>query len=51
MMRMPMTRCDQPQWSMGGVSLAGMNFLFSTASALAILALTWGGKRKEGCPD
>ena len=35
----PLIRCDQAQWTLGGVSLAGFNFLFSTAGALLIAAL------------
>jgi disulfide bond formation protein DsbB len=33
-------RCDQVQWSLFGISLAGWNFLISTASALLILWLS-----------
>lgn len=35
----PLVRCDVAPWSLFGVSLAGWNFLFSLASALAILLL------------
>jgi disulfide bond formation protein DsbB len=35
----PLIRCDEPQWTLAGISLAGFNFLFSTAAALAIFAL------------
>ena len=35
----PLIRCDQVQWALLGVSLAGFNFLFSTAAAIAIFAL------------
>ncbi len=35
----PMTRCDEVQWSLFGISLAGFNFLISTAGALAVFAL------------
>ena len=35
----PLIRCDEAPWSLLGVSLAGWNFLISTASALAILVL------------
>lgn len=35
----PMTRCDEVQWSLLGISLAGFNFLISTAGALAVFAL------------
>ena len=32
-----LVRCDEVQWSLGGVSLAGYNALFSLGSALAIV--------------
>jgi len=35
----PLIRCDEPQWTLFGISLAGFNFLFSTAAAIAIFAL------------
>ena len=35
----PLIRCDVTQWSLFGISLAGWNFLFSTAGALAIFLL------------
>ncbi|MGI8943792.1 MAG: disulfide bond formation protein B [Qipengyuania sp.] len=38
-MNAPMVRCDEAPWSLLGVSLAGWNFLISTASGLAILVL------------
>ncbi|WP_454598027.1 disulfide bond formation protein B [Qipengyuania sp. SM2507] len=38
-MNAPMIRCDEAPWSLLGVSLAGWNFLISTAGALAILVL------------
>lgn len=38
-MNAPLVRCDQVQWELFGISLAGFNFLISTAAALAILAL------------
>lgn len=40
----PIVRCDRAPWSLMGVSLAGWNFLFSVASALAIMFLL----RREG---
>ena len=41
----PLIRCDVAPWSLLGISLAGWNFLFSTAAALAvILLLTMKGK-------
>jgi len=32
----PLQRCDVAPWSLWGISLAGWNFLFSSAAALAI---------------
>ena len=40
----PMIRCDQVQWSLAGVSLAGFNFLISTPAALLIVALLRRGQ-------
>lgn len=36
----PLVRCDEVQWSLFSISLAGWNFLISTASALVVLVLT-----------
>lgn len=38
-MNAPVVRCDEAAWSIMGISLAGFNFLISTASALAIFVL------------
>lgn len=38
-MNTPMISCDEPQWTLLGVSLAGFNFLLSAAGGLAILVL------------
>ncbi|MEZ5734535.1 MAG: disulfide bond formation protein B [Novosphingobium sp.] len=35
----PLIRCDVAPWSLFGISLAGWNFLFSAAAALAIAVL------------
>ena len=35
----PLIRCDEPQWTLLGISLAGFNFLISTTAAAAIFAL------------
>jgi len=43
-MNAPIVRCDQVPWSLAGISLAGWNFLVSTASALAIFVLL--GKKR-----
>ncbi len=44
-MNAPLVRCDEVQWSLFGISLAGWNALISTATALAILRLL--GLRSE----
>ena len=44
-MSAPIIRCDQPQWTLMGISLAGFNFLFSTFGGLAILWLLGKGRR------
>jgi disulfide bond formation protein DsbB len=38
-MRAPLIRCDAAQWTLGGISLAGFNALFSIAGAIATLVL------------
>lgn len=38
-MATPLIQCDRPQWTLGGISLAGFNAVFSIAGAAAILAL------------
>lgn len=45
-MAAPVVRCDVAPWSLLGISLAGWNFLFSSAGAIAILMLV--GKRPRG---
>ncbi|WP_076072958.1 disulfide bond formation protein B [Sphingomonas montana] len=35
----PIVRCDQPQWTLAGISLAGFNALFSIPAAIAIWVL------------
>lgn len=35
----PIIRCDEPQWTLFGISLAGFNALFSFAAAIAIWTL------------
>lgn len=44
----PIVRCDQVQWELFGISLAGYNFLVSTASALIIFALLRRSKGVQG---
>jgi disulfide bond formation protein DsbB len=35
----PLIRCDEAQWTLFGISLAGFNFLISTPAALVVLWL------------
>ena len=36
-MNAPLVRCDEPAFTLAGISLAGFNFLFSTVAGLAIV--------------
>ena len=47
-MAAPSVRCDEVQWQMAGISLAGFNFLTSGLAAAAILFLV--GKVAKGRP-
>ncbi|OWQ96571.1 disulfide bond formation protein B [Sphingopyxis witflariensis] len=38
-MAAPITRCDVPQWTFGGVSLAGFNAIFSFGAVALVLTL------------
>ena len=38
-MKAPLIRCDQAQWTLFGISLAGFNALFSLAGGFAVLVL------------
>ncbi|MES2302640.1 MAG: disulfide bond formation protein B [Pseudomonadota bacterium] len=44
-MNAPVIRCDVPQWTLLGVSLAGFNFLISVAGAVAIFATLGKGRK------
>jgi disulfide bond formation protein DsbB len=35
----PIVRCDEPQWTMFGISLAGFNAIFSILGGLVVLSL------------
>lgn len=43
-LKAPIIRCDQVQWALFGISLAGFNFLISTGAALVIFALLRRGR-------
>ncbi|MFM9851922.1 MAG: disulfide bond formation protein B [Sphingomonadaceae bacterium] len=45
-MNTPLVRCDEAQWTLFGISLAGYNALLSISAGLVILALL-GRKRHE----
>jgi disulfide bond formation protein DsbB len=38
-LRQPIVRCDAPQWTLGPISLAGFNAIFSIAGALIVLSM------------
>ncbi len=38
-MAVPLIRCDQVQWTLAGISLAGFNAIFSLGGALAVILL------------
>ena len=38
-MNAPLIRCDVPQWTLAGISLAGFNAIFSVLAAVAIVVL------------
>ena len=38
-MKAPVIRCDVPQWTLGGISLAGFNAIFSIIGGIAVLAM------------
>ena len=43
-MNAPLIRCDQVQWSLLGISLAGFNFLISVPAGLMVFALLRRGQ-------
>lgn len=45
-MKAPIVRCDAPQWTLFGISLAGFNALFSIGGGVTILALLARGSRR-----
>ena len=38
-MQAPIVRCDAPQWTLAGISLAGFNAIFSLGGAMVIAVL------------
>ncbi|MCL6679746.1 disulfide bond formation protein B [Sphingomonas sp. RG327] len=47
LMKVPLIRCDQVQWSFLGISLAGWNAIFSLSGAAVIAWLMLGGRRSR----
>jgi disulfide bond formation protein DsbB len=47
LMKVPLIRCDQVQWSFLGISLAGWNAIFSLSGAALIAWLMLGGRRSR----
>ncbi|MCF8709441.1 disulfide bond formation protein B [Rhizorhapis sp. SPR117] len=45
-MATPLVRCDVPQWTLLGISLAGYNAILSLGAAVTILILMTGRRRK-----
>lgn len=45
LMKVPLVRCDQVQWSFLGISMAGWNAILSLSGAAAILWLTLTARR------
>jgi disulfide bond formation protein DsbB len=45
LMKVPLVRCDQVQWSFLGISMAGWNAILSLSGAAAITWLTLTGRR------
>lgn len=46
----PITRCDVPQWTLAGISLAGFNAIFCAALALVSLGAAVRRAPLEGAP-
>ena len=44
-MNAPLVRCDVPQWTLAGISLAGFNAIFSVLAAVAIFVLMGKDRR------
>ncbi len=47
LMKVPLIRCDQVQWSLFGISMAGWNAIISLGGAAAVAWLALGGKRSR----
>ena len=45
LMKVPLIRCDQVQWSLFGISMAGWNAILSLSGAALVIWLTVAGRR------
>jgi len=45
LMKVPLIRCDQVQWSFLGISMAGWNAIFSLSGAIVVTWLALTGRR------
>lgn len=45
LMQAPVVRCDEAQWTLAGISLAGFNAIFSIGAALTIFGLMTKARR------
>lgn len=46
LMKVPLVRCDQVQWSFLGISMAGWNAILSLGGAAVVIWLTLTGRRR-----
>ena len=46
LMKAPLVRCDQAQWTLAGISLAGFNAIISLAGAAAVFVLLGKGRSR-----
>jgi disulfide bond formation protein DsbB len=46
LMKVPLVRCDQVQWSFLGISMAGWNAILSLGGAALVVVLTLTGRRR-----
>lgn len=47
LMKVPLIRCDQVQWSLFGISMAGWNAILSISGAAVIAWLSLAGSRSQ----
>ncbi len=40
-------RCDEPAWTMFGISMAGYNFIYGVAAGIVLIVAALGSPRRE----